>query len=87
MRNRGSDEFYLGLEHLEFTAASGPAEELAPVPGGDAGVLWDPLFDVAAEVQVAGAVVLLTLLLSEALPWVGTRWREVWHSKGHHFKV
>lgn len=58
---------YLGLKHPELAAASGPAEELASVPGGDAGVLGDPLLHVPVGVQVVGAVVLLALLLPEAL--------------------
>lgn len=56
---------YLGFKHLEFTAAPGPAEQLAPVSGRNTGVLWYPLFHVPVVVQVVGAVVLLTLLLPE----------------------
>lgn len=60
---------YLGLEHLELAAASGPAEQFASVSGRDAGVLGDPLLHVPVVVQVVGAVVLLALLLPEALGW------------------
>lgn len=59
---------YLGFKHLEFTAASGPAEQLTSVSGRNAGVLWYPLFHVTVVVQVVEAVVLSTLLLSETLP-------------------
>lgn len=60
---------YLGLKDLELAAASGPAEELAPVSRGDAGVLGDPFLHVPVVVQVGGAVVPLALLLPEALGW------------------
>lgn len=58
---------YLGFKHLKFTAAPGPAEQLTSVSGRNTSVLWDPLFYIPVVVQVVGAVVLLTLLLSETL--------------------
>lgn len=60
-------ELYLGFKHLEFTATSGPAEQLASVSGGHTSVLWYPLFHIPVVVQVGGTVVLLTLFLSETL--------------------
>lgn len=58
---------YLGLKHLEFTAASGSAGQLTSISGRDASIFWYPLLHVSIVVQIVGAVVLLTLLLSEAL--------------------
>ena len=60
-------KLYLRFKHLEFAAASGPAEQLTSVSGRNTSVLWYPLFHIPVVVQVVGTVVLLTLLLSETL--------------------
>lgn len=61
-----SKNVHLGFENFEFIAPFGSADEFAAVSWRDTRIFGDPLLYIPLNVQVTLAVILLTLLISEA---------------------